>query len=100
MKYNKALQNKLNITLNDYTIDCKFTKRLEERDYVDNLIHIKNNDNCYLSLFNLILQISAIICLFISLGYWEKDFFNIFLTYDIVYRTFIIFFLMTKKIAT
>jgi len=26
MKYNKALQNKLNITLNDYTIDCKFTK--------------------------------------------------------------------------
>ena len=26
MKYNKALQKKLNITLNDYTIDCIFEK--------------------------------------------------------------------------
>jgi len=96
MKHNKALQNKLNITLNDYTIDCQFMKRFEEEEYGEYMINKKSNDNCFLSSFIIILQISILICSIMSIRYWKNNFFNVYLILDIVYKALVIFYLLMK----
>ena len=98
MKYNKALQNKLNITLNDYTIDCIFTKRLEDREYDEYMINNKSNDNSFLSISIIILQILFIVPSIMNINYWKNNFYNIYLILDLVYKAVVIFYLLMKKL--
>jgi hypothetical protein len=97
MKYNKALQMKLNIALNDYTIDCIFTKRLEEREYGEYMINKKSNDNSFLSISIILLELLFFAFSIININYWKNNFYNIYLSLDLVYKAVIIFYLIMKK---
>jgi hypothetical protein len=97
MKYNKALQMKLNIALNDYTIDCIYTKRLEEIEYDEYMLNNKSNDNTFLSISIIILQIIFMVFSIMNIRYWKNNFYNIYLILDLVYKAVVIFYLLMKK---
>jgi len=98
MKHNKALQTKLNITLNDYTIDCIFTKRIEEREDDEYMINNKSNDIPFFSISIIILQLIFMAFSIINIRYWKTNFYNIYLTLDLVYKAVIIFYLLMRKL--
>jgi hypothetical protein len=95
MKYNKALQTKLNITLNDYAIDCRFTKRLEDREYNEYIINNKSNENSFLFTMIIFFQLIFFIFSLINFKYWKKNFYNIYLIMDLMYKIIIIIYLST-----
>ena len=95
MKYNKALQIKLNITLNDYAIDCRFAKRLEVREYDENIITKITNDNSFLLNMIPFFQFIFLIVSLINIKYWKKNFYNIYLIVDLIYKIMIIIYLLT-----
>ena len=98
MKYNKTLQTKLNITLNDYTIDCRFAKRFEDIEYNEYMINNKSNDNSFLSILIIIFQIIFMISSIMNIKYWKNNFYNIYLILDLVYKALVVFYLLMKKL--
>ena len=98
MKYNKILQNKLNITKNDYSIDCIFKKELVDKESGELMINNETDErNSFLSSSIIIFQIIFIVCSIININYWKISFYNVYLIFDIVYKAVVIFYLMMKK---
>ena len=96
-KYNKRLQRQLNISFNDYFIECTFEKDYKAigDDYVWKIY--KEKDNCFMSYSIIILQIFFISLILINIKFWKTNFYYIFLIIDIIYKSVFVFYLFMKK---
>ena len=61
------------------------------------MINNKSNENPFLFFSTLIFQIALLVFSIINVKYWKKNFYNIYLTLDIVYKAIVIFYLMMTK---
>ena len=98
MQYNKELQNKLNIKLNDYSIEHKFYISKEEVELNEYTLQKIDVDGppviFYLSLS---LKIIFILAVMLNLKNYINNAFNIFLIIGIVYNFISLFYLMARK---
>jgi hypothetical protein len=62
------------------------------------MINNKINDNSFLSISIIILQMIFIIPSIMNIKYWKNNFYNIYLILDLVYKAVVIFYLLMKKL--
>ena len=99
--YNKKLKMELNISFNDYFIDCTFTNEYIGigNDYT--LIKDKEKENCFTSYSIIIFKIIFIVLTMINFSYWKTNFYNIYLILDSIYKIInLVYFLMKKYFET
>ena len=96
MKYNKKLQNTLNIKLDDYSIDYSLNIVKEKEEYGEYRINNTPDIPDFLAIFNLIIKFIFFISICLCLRYWITKFFNIILIINNVYVGLSIFYILTR----
>ena len=96
IKYDKKLQNKLNLKLNDYSIDYKIDV-VEEFREIDVLNKINVDGPPIIFYLSLTLKIIFILIVIYNLSNFRYNACNVFLIIGLVYIFCSLFYLMTKK---
>jgi len=98
VKYNKALQNKLNIQFSDYIIDYKLQKKQEEKAVGEYMINQNNNNEKNIILWlNIIIKGILFFVIFFNFMYWRTNAYNIILAFELVFIFLQLFFYLIKK---
>ena len=96
IKYNKKLQNTLNIKLDDYSFDYSLNIVKKKEEYGEYRIKNVPDSPDFLVIINLIIKSIFFISICLCLRYWITKFFNIILIINNVYVGLSIFFIITR----
>ena len=100
IQYNKEIQKIINITFNDYSIDCEFKKVIKEIEDKNSEYMINKTikgEPSFLFISSIILKIIFLILIAINFKFFKKNFYNIFLIFFLLYGFISLYYLLMNR---